>query len=124
MRLLGDDMALFGYLFDSNFKSMRERDRQRGEAPNDEVALDPFEDAETVKRLRSDMARVMVLNRALIKLLIQKDLISLPELTELSKQINLEQDSKSHEEMEICEDCGRHSYRARANCVYCGALQL
>ena len=73
-------MALFGYLFDSNFKDMRDRDKVRGESA-EEVSSDPFEDARTVRRLRADMARVMILNRALIRLLIQNDVITLEDLT-------------------------------------------
>jgi hypothetical protein len=118
-------MTLFGYLFDSNFKDQRERDKQRGEA-RDEVSSDPFEDAKTVRRLREDMSRLMVLNRALITLLINSEVITLAELTELSKEIDLLEENKSNDDLdlEMCRDCGRHSYRARANCVYCGALQL
>lgn len=117
-------MALFGYLFDSNFKQMRERDRKRGEAPTDEISSDPVAEAGTVRRLREDMARLMVLNRALIKLLIQKDVVTLEELTELSKQVHNEEDSKTPNEWEVCKDCGRHTFRGRANCVYCGSLQV
>lgn len=118
-------MTLFGYLFDSNFKDQRERDKKRGEAP-DEVSSDPFEDAKTVRRLREDMSRLLVLNRALIRLLIEKDVFTLSELTDLSKEIDLYESTKDQDEvdMEMCKDCGRHSYRARANCVYCGALQV
>jgi hypothetical protein len=118
-------MTLFGYLFDSNFKEQRERDKQRGEAP-DEVSSDPFQDANTVRRLREDMSRLMVLNRALIRLLIDNQVITLSELTALSKEIDLIDHEKepADRDMEMCKDCGRHSYRARANCVYCGALQL
>lgn len=116
-------MTLFGYLFDSNFKDQREREKQLGEK-GDEVSSDPFEDAQTVRRLRADMARLMVLNRALITLLINKDVITLGELTEMSKELNLADEVDSEEDMEMCRDCGRYSYRARANCVYCGALQI
>ena len=116
-------MALFGYLFDSKFKDRHEQDKRRGESAEEETH-DPFEDARTVRRLREDMARVMVLNRALITLLITKDVITLPELTALSKEISLEDDRKEGQDMERCQNCGRHSFRARANCVYCDALQL
>ena len=116
-------MALFGYLFDSNFKDMRDRDKVRGESA-EEVSSDPFEDARTVRRLRADMARGMILNRALIRLLIQNDVITLEDLTELSKQIHTEDDPNNAAEMEVCKNCNRHSFRARANCVYCGSLQV
>ena len=116
-------MALFGYLFDSNFKKMRDRDRERGENADDEVH-DPFEDARTVRRLRADLARVMILNRALIRVLIQNDVITLDELTELSKEIHTEDDPNTAAEMEGCKNCNRHSFRARANCVFCGSLQV
>lgn len=115
-------MTLFGYLFDSNFKDQREREKSMGEAP-DEV-LDPFEDARTVRRLRGDLSRQMVLNRALIKLLVNNNVITLEELTELAKELNVLDDSQDEDDMEMCKDCGRYSYRARANCVYCGALQI
>ena len=117
-------MALFSYLFDSNFKNQHKRDLARGERPDTEVASDPFEDARTVRRLRDDMSRLLVLNRALITLLINKNVITLEELTEISKEISALEDAKSPEEMEVCAGCGRHSFRARANCVYCEALQL
>lgn len=115
-------MTLFGYLFDSNFKEQREREKKMGEAP-DEV-VDPFEDAKTVRRLRGDMARLLVLNRALIRLLINSNVISLAELTDMAKEINALEEPIGDEDMEVCKDCGRHSYRARANCVYCGSLKL
>lgn len=117
-------MAIFRYLFDSNFKQETERERQRGEAPDDERSLEVFEDARTVRRLRADLARVMVLNRALIQLLVQNGVVTLEELTELTKQLHQEDDPNTAAEMEVCKNCRRHSFRAKANCVYCGALQV
>lgn len=103
---------------------MRARDRERGESDEREVVSDPFEDAKTVRRLRADLARVMILNRALIRLLIQSNVITLDDLTELSKEIHTEDDPNTAAEMEVCKDCNRHSFRARANCVFCGSLQV
>lgn len=116
-------MALFGYLFDSDFKKKTEEDKRR-DKPHQDVASDPFEEAKTVRRLRADMSRLMVLNRSLITLLIQNEVITLEELTRLTKSISQEDDSSTPDQMEVCKECGRHSFRAKANCVYCDSLQL
>lgn len=123
-------MALFGYLFDSNFKKQVEEHHKKGEEP-DEVVRDPSDEAQTIRRLREDMARVLVLNRALITLLINNNVITLPELTELAKEINKEEEAEEAsattpeaKRSKYCKKCGRPNYRHRANCIYCGSLQL
>ncbi len=122
-------MALFSYLFDSDFKKrVREEERRSDKDRLEGVAQDPVEEQATIRRLREDLARVLVLNRSLITLLINKGVITLPELAELAKEINLEEDAEQarpdSKQSKFCKDCGRPNYRSRANCVYCGSLQL
>ncbi len=125
-------MALFGYLFDTEYKRKVLWDRaQYAETESPPTLYDPGDERLALLRLREDLGRVMLLNRVLIRTLIEKGTLSLEELTEVAREIDEEEDSRkqrgpdppdSHKVM-VCHTCGRPNFRFRTSCVYCGSLQ-
>ncbi len=125
-------MALFGYLFDNDYKRKVREDQRRHESRSDpETYYDPDDERRTIQELREDLGRTVLLNRVLIRALVGKGTLTLEELTQMAHSIDLEEDAKSSRpsgpqadrKVRICEQCGRPNFRFRTSCVYCGSLQ-
>lgn len=124
-------MSIFKFLFDNelaqrgDIESLMESSGDQGQRV--ERLADRAADHERrIRQLEADVSRITLLNQALIRLLLEHNVVDENALMQTMRAIDLEDGVEDQRitpsvDRSLCTGCGRRLPTPRTHCVYCGA---